>query len=285
MSPAGPVATLHNSTLWRGLSPKNKTHLAMFGCCAAAFAGVFAVQIAIGREPAAAAPVAVNAAVMLFLAWAIARELDPDSPRSAFVAIAAGSLILLGGSEAAGASVGVLMALRIAGRSTGKQPSLLDLLAVPLLAAAFAWLPRGWVGGVAMAAALVWDTMLPQPGPRRSYIAAVLTLAATIAVTVFRDTLDAGFVTGGWVGWTVLVAGFIAFPAIKHYVPRSGCDRSRQTIDADRMRAARFLTLGIGVAAFAVFGTEAIPLLAGLWAALIGIAVCDRLIPSEPGTH
>lgn len=280
MSPSGLVGTIGNSTLWRGLSPKNKSHLAIFGCCAVAFTAVLAIQVIDGREPAAAVAVAVNAAVMIFLSWAIARELDPDFPRSAFVAVAVAALILAGGSEAAGASVGVLMALRIAGRSTGKQPSLLDLVAAPVLAAAFAWLPRGWIGGVAVAVALVWDTLLPQPGPRRNYLGAALTLAATVAVTLFQDTVGAGFVTGGWLGWVVVAAALAAFPAIRHYVPRSRCDRTRQTIEPERLRAARLLALGAGLAGFAVFGTEAAPLLAGLWAALIGIAIYGRLAPS-----
>lgn len=281
MSPSGLAGTIGNSTLWRGLSPKNKTHLAIFGCCSVAFAGVLAVQVMDGREPAAAVAVAVNAAVMIFLSWAIARELDPDFPRSAFVAVGVATLILAGGSEAAGASVGVLMALRIAGRSTGKRPSLLDLVAAPVLGAAFAWLPRGWIGGVAVAVALVWDTLVPEPGPRRNYAGAALTLAATVAVTLFRDTLGAGFVTGGWLGWVVVAAALTAFPAIRHYVPRSRCDRTRQTIEPERLKAARLLALGTGLAGFAVFGTEAAPLLAGLWAALIGIAIHDRLAPSR----
>ncbi|HEU4867941.1 MAG TPA: hypothetical protein VFV09_09450 [Actinomycetota bacterium] len=281
MSPSGLAAVIGNSTLWRGLSPRNSSHLTIFGCCAVTFAAVLAIQVIDGREPAAAVAVAANAAVMLFLSWAIARELDPDFPRSAFVAAAVAALILAGGSEAAGASVGVLMALRIAGRSTGKQPSLLDLVAAPVLAAAFAWLPRGWIGGVAVAVALVWDTLLPEPGPRRNHVGAALTLAATVAVTLFRDTLGTGFVTGGWLGWAVVAAALAAFPAIGHYVPRSRCDRTRQTIEPERLKAARLLALGTGLAAFVVFGTEAAPLLAGLWAAVIGIAIYGRLAPTR----
>lgn len=281
MSPSGLTATIGNSSLWRGLSPKNPLHLAILGCCGLAFAAVLTVQVVDGKEPAAAVAVAVNAGVMLFLSWAIARELDPDFPRSAFVSVVVAALVLSGGSEAAGASVGVLMALRIAGRSTGKQPSLLDLAAAPVLAAAFAWLPRGWIGGVAVAAALVWDASLPEPGRRRNYLGAALTLAATVAVTLFRGTLGAGFETGGWLGWVVVAAALVAFPAIRNYVPRSRCDRSRRTIEPARLKAARLLALGTGLAAFAVFGTEAAPLLAGLWAALIGIAIYGRFVPSR----
>jgi hypothetical protein len=218
---------------------------------------------------------------MLFLCWAIARELDPDHPGSAFVATAAGALILVSGSAPAGASVGVLLALRVLVRSTGKRPGVLDLIAIPLLAAAFAWLPRGWIGGVAMAAALIWDTLLPDPGARRGYAAAGVTLAVTAAVTLYRQTLDAGFETSGVVRGVAVAAAVLGFVALKHYVPRSRGDRSRKTIDAQRLRAGRALALGTGLAAFAAFGAEAVPLLVAVWASLIGIAISDRLIPSQ----
>lgn len=237
-----------------------------------------------GRSAVEAGAVALNAAVMLFLGWAIARELDPDHPRSAFVVTAIGALILLAGSAPAGASVGLLVAMRVVIRSTGKRPSVLDLIAIPMLAGAFAWLPRGWIGGLAMATALVWDTLLPDPGPRRGDAAAAATLAVTAAVTLYRDTLDAGFDGAGVVGWIVVGAALLAFVALKHYVPRSQCDRSSKTIIASRLRVGRMLALGTGLAAFAAFGTGAVPLLAGAWASLIGVAVHDRLIPSQAST-
>jgi hypothetical protein len=278
---SGATHLLGNSCLWRGLSPKNRSHLLIFACCAVAFAAVTVVQMRDGRSAVEAGSVALNAAVMLFLCWAIGRELDPDNPRSAFVVTAVGALILLAGSAPAGASVGVLLALRIVIRSTGKRPSVLDLVAIPLLAGAFAWMPGGWVGGVAMTAALVWDTLLPDPGPRRGYSAAGATLAVTAIVTVYRQTFDAGFDTSGVAGWVAIGAAVVAFVALKHYVPQSRSDRSSRTIDSERLRAGRILALGTGLVAFAAFGTGCVPLLAAVWASLIGIAIFDRLLPSQ----
>jgi hypothetical protein len=278
---SGAVRLLGDSCLWRGLSPKNRSHLLIFACCSVAFGAAGLVHLMDGRGPVEAAAVGLNAGVMLFLCWAIARELDPDHPKSAFVVTAAGALILLAGSAPAGASVGALLALRVIVRSTGKAPGVLDLVAIPLLAVAFAWLPKGWIGGVALAAALVWDTLLPDPGARRGYAAAGLTLTLTTAVTLYRQTLDTGFQTSGVVRWSAVGAAVLGFFALKHYNPRSRADRSSKTLDPQRLRAGRILGLGTGLVAFAAFGTGAVPLLAGLWASLAGIAISDHLMRTQ----
>ncbi|HEX2150312.1 MAG TPA: hypothetical protein VHI31_09100 [Actinomycetota bacterium] len=280
MSPAGPPALILDSCLWRELNPRNKSHLLIFGFCAAAFAAVLALNLSGGSTPAEALGPALNVAIMIFLAWAIARELDPDAPRSAFVAAALGALILLAGSAPAGVSLGMLVALRVVDRSTGKRPSIVDLVAVPVLAAAFSFAPRGWIGGVVMAAALVWDTVLPQAGPKRGYLSAVAALAAAFVVTVLRDTLNVGFDRPGILHWAVLTLAVVSPAAMRHDEPRSRADRSREPLSGERLRVARFLALGAGLVAFVSFGAAAIPLLAGTWAALIGIALHDRLVPS-----
>lgn len=283
MSRAGPVAAiLDNSCLWRELNPKNRSHLLIIGFCAGALGVVLVARLVAGADLADAASVAFNAAVMLFLAWAIAREIDPDFGRSAFVAAGAGALVLLlAGSAPAGPAVGVLVALRITGRSTGRHPSPIDLAAVPLLAAAFAWLPRGWIGGVVMAIALVWDTFLPNPGSRRNYYAAAAALVSAFLVSSLRDTFDLGFEIGGVSALAVAVGAGIASAATRPYTPRSKADRAPEPLNPDRVLAARILTLGACMTAFACFGTGAVPLLVGAWAALIGTGLYDRLSRSR----
>ncbi len=282
MSPAGPVGAILDSCLWRELNPKNRSHLLILGVCAGALAVVLADRMMAGAGFTEAVPAAFNAAVMLFLSWAIAREIDPDFVRSAFVAAGAGVLVLLAaGSAPAGPAVGVLVALRIIGRSTGRRPSPIDLVAVPVLAAAFAWLPRGWIGGVVMAAALVWDTFLPKPGRRANYYAAAATLGATFLVTTLRQTLDLGFEVGQLSALAVVAGAGIASAVTRSYSPRSKADRAPEPIDPGRLLSARILTLGACMTAFACFGTGAVALLAAAWAALIGTGLYDRLLRSR----
>ncbi len=271
-----------NSCLWRSLSPKSRSHLLIVGSAGLAFAVVLAARLNDGHNLVESVGVAVNAGVMLFLSWAVAREIDPDNPGSAFAAAAVGALILLGGTAPAGALVGVLLALRIVIRTTGKHPSPLDLVVVPLLSAVFAFTPRGWIGGLAMAAALVWDTLLPEPGSLRNRGSALVALVAAVAVTTVQGTLGEGFRNPKLLGWVVLAGAMVAFALMNWYVPRSPCDRSRGTVDVQRLKAGWFLALSTGIFAFVWFGGNSVSLLAGLWAALIGVPIAGRLLSREP---
>lgn len=272
-----PRSLILDSCLWRELDPRNRSHLLILGGAALAFATVLAARLNDGFGLSDSAGVAANSAVMVFLSWAIGRELDPDHPNSAIVAAAVGALILLGGSAAAGALIGVLLALRIVIRTTGQHPSSLDLVVVPALSAVFALAPRGWIGGVVMASALVWDTLLPQPGPRRAWASALVALVAAALVTGLQGTLGEGFRNPRLLGWGVLAFTLLAFAALRWYVPRSGCDRGPGLVELQRLKAGRFLALGTALFAFVWFGGTAVPLLAGLWAALIGVSVAGRL--------
>jgi hypothetical protein len=279
------VRAVGNSSLWRELSVHNRNHLLIGAGSALAFALAAGAALGDGAERMEAIAVGVNIAVMVFLGWAVGRELDPDEPRSAFVAALVAALLLIGGSGPAGAMVGILLALRIVVRSTGKAPSLLDLALIVPLAATFAWLPRGWVGGAAMAAALVWDTRLPRPGRVRNLLGAAAALAVALGVALARGTLGAGFQTPSPLDWAAVAGAAVAFPAMRQYVPRSTGDRSRARIPPERLRAGRRLALGSGLGAFVFFGGAAVGLLAGVWASSIGVAVFDRLVGPRLGAR
>jgi len=285
VTPAGgPAAAARRaaqqSSLWRALSPRNRSHLLILGLAALVFAGVLAVRLAGGANAAEATKAAVNPAVMLFLGWAVARELDPDSPRSAFVAAAACGGILLAGSAPAGVSVALLVALRIVVRSTGKAPTLVDLVGLTVLAAAIALTPRGWIGGVIVAAALAWDSRLPEPGTRRNHAGAAVVVGAGLTMAQLRDTFAVEFVTPDVGQWTAAALGIAGLLLLKRYTPRSYQDRRKAPIRRERLLAGRALAGGTGTAAFALFGGVAIPLLAPLWGALVGVALHDRAIDS-----
>lgn len=266
------------SSLWRSLSPRNPQHLAM-ALTASAAAGVrLAVDLSAGDAPAAAVAAAINAAVTVFLGWAVARELDPDRPASALwaAAVTAG-LLLVVGSAPAGAMVALLFALRVASRSTGAAPTVLDLLFLLLLAGAVAATPRGWIGGLAVAVALAWDSALPQPAPARNRVAALAAAAATVAVAVAAGTLEVGPVRPEAASWAAFALGLAGFLLARSYEPAARQDRGGSAVSGPRMKAARRLGMATGLAAALMFGGAAVPLLAGLWAALAAIGIDDRL--------
>lgn len=266
------------TSLWRELNPRNRHHLAIVGASALVSAVAGGSRLIAGDGVPAALGVAVNAGAMFFLAWAMARELDPDFPRSAFVAAGVAAAILAAGSAPAGAAVAVLVALRIVTRSTGRAPVPLDLAALPVLAAAVAWTPRGWVGGAALAGALLLDARMPAPAGPRSYAGAVAVAASTLGVALWKGTLALGPQAPSPLALAAAVAGLVAFPAMRSYLPRSPQDRGSETISGARLKAGRYLGLATAVAALAVFGGAGVPLLTGVWAAFIGVAAYHRLI-------
>lgn len=271
------------TSLWRQLSLRNRSHLVVLGFSGLASGGFLVFQILDGGTLLEAVPPAVNFGVMLFLAWAIAREIDPDFPRSALVAAGAAAAILPGGSAPAGTSVALLLALRIVTRSPGKAPTLPDLVILPLLSAVVAWTPRGWLGGAAVAVALVVDARMPDPAGRRNYAGAVAVAVAALAVALSAGTLRVGFTVPTPLGWAALAGGLLAFPAMRRYVPQSVQDRSGSRITPGRLRAGRLIALGTGAAGLGLFGGAAAPLLAGMWASFVGVAAYHRLI--APGSE
>ena len=267
--------------LWRSLTPRNPFHRAIAGTCALLLLAILSIQLSRGADPVKALLVSANGAVMVLLAWAVARELDPDAPVSALVAAAVGAAMLLGGSAPAPAMVALLASLRIVTQSTGKAPTPVDLAALPVLAAAAASTPGGWIGGAALAAALLADGFLRSQGSAAGYGAAAAALAAALGVAMARDTLNLRSTPPSSLEWAVGAAILIAFTALRRYEPQSVQDRSSSRITPNRLEAGRRLALGSAVGSLALFGPGAVPLLSGAFASLLGIAINDRLIPGS----
>lgn len=269
------------SGLWRSLSPRNPHHLAMAGVSVAAAGVRFAVDLRAGDPLGAAVPGAVNAGATVFLGWAAARELDPDHQAPALWAAAAAAALLASGPAPAGAMVAILFALRVASRSTGVAPTGPDLVFLPLLAGAVAATPRGWIGGLAVAAAIAWDTALPQPAPARHRLAALAAATASVAVAAVAGTLGVRFVRPHAAQWAVLAAALAGLLLARSYEPAARQDRGDSTVPAPRLAATRRLAGAAGLGAVLLFGGAAVPLLAGLWASLGAIGLYDRLMPGR----
>ncbi len=228
--------------------------------------------------------IAFNAGVASFLAWAIARELDPDRPAAGTAAaVISGVVSIVVGPSMLLVTVLALLTARILHRSTGLPPTLLDLLALLGVAYVGSRSASGWAVGLALAFAVARDHRLPDPAPRRQLLAAFLIAA----------TATAGAVVGGVpYRWTVpaatetilLIAGVVAAFSLRIYVPVSVTDHTGRRIDTVRLQSARMGTLGTGVLAAALTGSEGIVALSPLWSAVIGVALWDRF-GREPVAH
>jgi len=127
---------------------------------------------------------AVRFPLILFVAWALARELDPDHGPVAFIGLAAGL-----GVAVAVPSAGLLIAYvalgltRIVNRSTGLAANKADSIALVLLSILVIYLSESPAFGVVAALAFMLDGSLKDP-LRHQWGFALICLGATIVYMV-----------------------------------------------------------------------------------------------------
>jgi hypothetical protein len=245
-----------------------------------AFLGVlgaaFALDVSGGDDSAAqAAGAALRAALAVFLAWAIARELHPDLPLAATVAAAAALPILLSGEPRLGAVVAMLFAVRVVAGTTGREPAALDLVGLPALAAYSARSPGGVVAGLALAGALALAALQEQPRRPWALASAVAAAVLVVAVAVQQGTIapDPQAPTALQWGLLGMAAPAAASMLLRCPAPTSVGDLSGMLLSAARLRDARRLAVVAGIVTLGWLGGAGIPALVGLWAAVIGLGL------------
>jgi hypothetical protein len=235
---------------------------------ASAVAGTLAGLVALlaGDGVAGAASAGAAAGLAAFTAWAVAREVDPDDSATAGIAVPLAIGALLIGQPYLAAVFAVLLAARIAGRTTGLALKPIDGVLVVGLAAYVATTPYGLIaaGGLAVAAGL--DAGLEGAERWRRWLpAGVLVVGALAAVTA-----------GEWPGWTtpgigaivlVLAAG-PGIAAIPRGTPISTCDHTGEPLDPGRLRAARIITIFIALTYAVTGGGDSVAGVAPVFAAL-----------------
>jgi len=209
----------------------------------------------------------VNAAVTVFLAWALTRELAPDDEVASFVAaVLAGVTWFALGRQSLLIAAVLLVALRLVNRSTGKATEPVDeLLVLPLFAFA-AW-AVSWPLGLVGSAAFALDAALPSPlgqvERRHHRPMSVLLLALTalrlVAGTPGIQVPDRPFVL-------LFLAVLAMGAALLYPTPRSRGDVDGEVLVDARVRSA--LLLGI-------FATVAVTLDAGVPTGDLGLLWCS----------
>jgi MFS family permease len=250
----------------------------------ALFATVLTVVIALvasyatADEPDVLAAIGIGIAYGLgtFLVWAIARELHPDAPRAARLAVLAYVPAMLLGAPGPAALLAVLMAVRITVRTTGRAPTRIDLGVLVVLAGVAATSSPGLIAAAALAWAIHDDRKLPSPAPDRDHEIAAVAVAAVALITT---VVTASFLTG-WRAPTLAELAWLAIVAVAVAVGRTARpagidsvgDHGGAPLHVDRLRRARLLT-GVTVGLALVWaGADAIPALAPAAAALVGVA-------------
>ena len=138
----------------------------MGGALASAVA--YAAVAAATERPFFGVPIA---ALAVFLAWAISRELDPDRPKVASwsMALAFGALVYELPSAAAAAVA--LIAVRVIAGTVGKQITWVDVVALAVFGVAAGSNPVIWLPGLAIG---MWLASSPEVGDLRYFGLAAL---------------------------------------------------------------------------------------------------------------
>jgi hypothetical protein len=216
---------------------------------------------------------AIATAVGVFLAWAVARELDPDRPGTATVAMVVAAVLSLLGTPAPGIVAVVLLGLRILVGSVGSRLRPADIV-VLLAAAAYAGTkPEAWPA----AAALVIATAIARP-TRNAALSIGLGATATTAAMLSSPpaTLAAPSATSLAVlvmaAAAIVVGGRVAEVA-------STDDRGAATISAGRVSGARILA-GVVVIVCSTLTGGAVAV-SPIVASLVAVALPTRKAPTR----
>ncbi|MEX1280083.1 MAG: hypothetical protein AB1Z55_05130, partial [Acidimicrobiia bacterium] len=211
------------------------------------------------------------------LAWATARELDHDEPGGALVAAVLAPLAVASwGRPAFLAGVALLMAARLALRSTGRVPTLVDQIVLLGLGGLAALPVAGWVAAMTLSVALAREGgRSSDRAPAGRITGFGLALVATIAHYAFGDAFT---IPDGGQPALAVVVGVIALGSvflIPRRPPAVPCDRTETPPSGSDQFAARILA-GTGASAATLVSVSP-EVAAPTVAALVGVAVFGRV--------
>lgn len=127
----------------------------VFAVAGSAVAGTLAFGVSLGDGFPTAAAGGIVVGLAAFVAWAIGRELDPDHPAAAAVALVIAGAAALFDRPALLAVFGVLLAARLAVGSTGLRPTPIDRAVLVAVAVALGTQAVAWPALVVLVVAIV----------------------------------------------------------------------------------------------------------------------------------
>jgi hypothetical protein len=244
-------------------------------------AGLY-LTLARDREPL----LAIQAAGLAFLSWALARELDPDRQAPAIVLAAGGGVwALLGFDSQVLPFLALLMSSRLVVETTGRRPLPTDLAGLAVLATIVSFTPLGWVMGFGLAVAIYVDDRMAEEPSRAALLSA---LSAAVGSSLVASLSGAFPRTVPTVD-PVLAAslGVLALIAVlrEPLEPVSFVDsRTKKFLRRDRLQAGRALAgllVFIGAVVSGAASAAVVPMAAVMAVSLASTEV-ERLQRARP---
>jgi hypothetical protein len=214
----------------------------------------------------------VGAGLSVFLAWALARELDPEHDLSAFVAVA----LMLAGLWIYGLPellplLWMLVTLRLVNRVVGPPAKISDSLLELGLGGWLAWQGQ-WIFGLITGLAFLLDGLLPVPLRRQLAFAALALIVTAVAIlaggTPTRSTIPAlSLPSMAAVALTSLL--FLVVILDSRHV-QAVTDTTQHPLMPIRVQAGQVLALMTGILAAWWQGTRGVAPFLPLWAGMAG---------------
>lgn len=257
------------SSIGRPVDPAYPTNRAIAGLSLGVLVAVLLVSMLAGAEPPEALVRGLVWAAGFFLAWALAREVDPDRPASAFVAAGLSLPALwVFGRPGFAALFLALLALRIVNRTVGPPAKAIDTVLMLGVAALVGWQGHPVVAGMA-AAAFLLDGLLRTPLRIHLAAAGAALAAAGLGASMLGPTVPPD---GGT--WIALVAALPFVQVIRRSAtPTAVSDVDALPLHGVRVRAAQVLALVTVFGAALVEGPAGLAAISSLWAAVAGTGV------------
>ncbi len=266
------------TTIARPLDPSYPTNNAITILTLLVFAGGLGLSLYLGADFAGGILSGTSWALAVFLAWAIARELDPDSEYAAFlpplICICLFAFIPQPGLLVA---LFLLLLLRIINRTTGQPAGVLDSAALLLLGG---WLFQGgfWVAGPAAVLAFLIDWRSKDPNPRQCWFAAI-GFSGMIGLLLYGDLPHMILPGSSPLSWLLLLAPLLFLSVItRPGQVRSPGDKTGDPLDKGRVQAAGLLCLSLLILAFTTGGSGIMAMLLVPWVCLVGLGVYGMYI-------
>jgi hypothetical protein len=215
----------------------------------------------------------VGAGFAVFLAWALARELDPDHDLSAFVAA---GLMLIGllffDLPALLALFWMLLTLRVVNRTVGLPSKLQDSLLVLGLGGWLTW-QGNWMFGLVTAVAFLLDSRMP-PALKRHLLFAGVALVVTAITSILIGIVpgESGLSLPVVAAILVTSALFVIVIAASRTLSSAG-DETGEPLNPGRVQAGQVLALLTATQVAWWDGRAGLVALLPLWAAMLGVAL------------
>jgi hypothetical protein len=261
------------------IDPSYPTNLAIAALTLVVAIGGAILSLLSGAAPLESALWGIEAGLVLFLTWALGRELDPDHDLSAFVG--AGLVLialLLFESPSLLVIFWLLLVLRMVNRTVGLPAKPLDSLAVLGLGAWLAW--QGyWMVGLATAVGFLLDGLLSPP-LRHHLLVSGLAFVATLVLSIFHGdiAMESGPTTAVVIA-AALMAGLFLIVITTSRESRAVGDATGKPLNPRRVQAAQILALLTALLFAWWAGASGMVALLPLWAAMTGVGLYRLATP------